>query len=145
MISADEFVNAARQLVGTPWRHRGRSFDGVDCIGLVMLAGKLAGVDLFALCGIHDRAYSRRPQRELFALVERHCRRTQVLHPGCLLLFRFPGDEYARHFGIYTDAGTMIHAECKTRKAVIEHGYRSQWVSWTHSRWLIPGLEYPEQ
>lgn len=32
------FIAAARDLVGVPFRHRGRSLRGVDCVGVVALA-----------------------------------------------------------------------------------------------------------
>lgn len=144
MVPAMRIIEEARSLCGVPWKHRGRSMEGVDCIGLVILAAVRAGLDLFAMCGIHDQSYGRRPQRKLFELVQLHCRRADQLQPGCLLLFRFQGDAYARHFGIFTERSTVIHAECKARHAVIEHGYRSQWIVRTHSIWLLPGVEYIE-
>lgn len=44
-MSAQAFVEAARGLLGTPWRHRGRKPWGVDCIGLVVLSARAAGYD----------------------------------------------------------------------------------------------------
>lgn len=39
-MSVHAFVSAARELLGVKWRHRGRSLRGVDCVGLVALAGQ---------------------------------------------------------------------------------------------------------
>ena len=36
----------ARALLGTPWRHLGRSETGLDCIGLVLVAAARAGIVL---------------------------------------------------------------------------------------------------
>ncbi len=42
MSDAVAFARAAHEMIGTPFRLRGRSLDGVDCIGLVRLA--LSGI-----------------------------------------------------------------------------------------------------
>lgn len=59
-MSRQAFVEAARSLVGTPWRHRGRSYRGVDCIGLVELSGGLAGL-AGPLLSKDERRYGREP------------------------------------------------------------------------------------
>jgi cell wall-associated NlpC family hydrolase len=33
-------VSAARSWLGVPWRHQGRTRQGVDCAGLVVLVGR---------------------------------------------------------------------------------------------------------
>lgn len=143
-IPADALIREARALCGVPWIHQGRTRLGVDCIGLIVLAARNAGIDIFRHCGIpQPRTYSRKPSAELFALVERHCRRIDSPTPGCLLFFRFVSDRHPRHFGLFTDTGTVIHAEAKVRCRVIEHGYRAQWLRWTDSVWLLPGIDYP--
>lgn len=142
-ITASALIAEARRLCGTPYRHQGRSASGVDCIGLVVLAARNAGVDLFAECGIDDlRNYGRRPEKELFSVVERFCTPTPVAVPGCLVLIQFPGEKFPRHFALVTEADTLIHAEGLTRQQVIEHGYRAHWLRWTQSRWKLPAVTY---
>lgn len=41
-----EFIDAARRLKGARWRHRGRKPWAVDCIGLIVLAAKDAGLNV---------------------------------------------------------------------------------------------------
>lgn len=56
MIGA-EILAQARGLIGTPWRHLGRTETGLDCIGLVLVAAARAGLVL------RDPApYPRHPQ-----------------------------------------------------------------------------------
>lgn len=142
MIEAQQLIDQARALKGTRWRHLGRTEAGVDCIGLVLLACRRAGFDLFQHCDIKVERYSRRPDPRLFDLVQKNCERIEAPLVGSLLFFKFSSDKYARHFGIYTERGTVIHAEMKVHKAVIEHGYRMQWVRWTDSVWKLPGVLY---
>lgn len=143
MTPASLLIAEARKLIGVPWRHEGRTQQGVDCIGLVILSGLNAGVDFFEEIGIAPiGVYQRKPAPELIRLVATHCKPTTA-EPGALVVFKFGCDSYPRHFGLLTDAGTVIHAEQKTRKRVIEHGYRSHWLRWTDSVWRLPGVEYP--
>lgn len=143
MITAQQFIDEARKLKGVPWRHRGRTTNGVDCIGVFVLAARNAGLDLAGFIGIPDRrGYGSRASPELIELVRKHALPAEQPVPGCLLVFQFPGESLPRHFGILTENGNMIHAEAKTRMQVVEHGYRCAWVRRTHSIWLMPGVIY---
>ena len=55
-MTAEAFVSAARALRGARWRHRGRKPWAVDCIGLVVLAGREAGLTVE-----DERLYGREP------------------------------------------------------------------------------------
>lgn len=43
-MTAQAFVEAARKLKGARWRHRGRKEWAVDCVGLIVLAAREAGI-----------------------------------------------------------------------------------------------------
>lgn len=141
MISAEDLIAHARSLVGVPWCHQGRSEFGVDCIGLIGLAFKGAGIDLEQILGLVDqRNYGRGAQPDMLRLVREHC--DPLHHPinGCLIVVKFPRDPFPRHFGIYAD-GNMIHADAVAGR-VVEHGYRGVWKRCEHSLWRIPGVSY---
>ena len=89
-------VTAARQYLGTPWRHLGRTDRGVDCIGLVILAAQRIGID------VADPApYDRAPQgTRLLRGIERHALRVGTPEPGDVLLFRM--GLYGGHVAIAT-------------------------------------------
>ena len=56
-MSAAAFVNAARSMVGkAKWRHRGRQPHAVDCIGLLVVSCRLAG-----LPAEDEKGYGREP------------------------------------------------------------------------------------
>jgi cell wall-associated NlpC family hydrolase len=111
------FVTAARAYLGAPWRHLGRSRSGVDCIGLVLLAARQAGVE------IPDPApYGRDPDGRLLTGVRRHARRVAPPADGDVLLFRL--EDRAAHVGICTThpsyhVQAVLHAYAK-RGAVVE-------------------------
>lgn len=43
-MTRDEIVAEARTWMDVPWRHQGRSRDGIDCVGLLSAVGKAFGV-----------------------------------------------------------------------------------------------------
>lgn len=145
MIPAAALVQAARSLVGVPYRHQGRTQWGVDCIGLIILAAARAGLDLPARAGVKDEAnYSRRPDEALQRLTAQICTPLAKLQPGALVLFQFERryrEKLPRHFGIYTDADTVIHANLPHHQ-VTEHGFRPPWSLWARSFWALPGIDY---
>lgn len=141
MITADDFITQARALIGVPWRHQGRTQWGVDCIGLIDLAFKGAGIDWAQLMGVVDkRDYARSAHPDLLCMVRKYCDPIAEPIDGCLIVMRFPGEQYPRHFGVYA-RGNVIHADSRSGH-VVEHGYRGVWKRCQHSFWRIPGVSY---
>jgi cell wall-associated NlpC family hydrolase len=141
-VSTQSLIAQARRLVGVPYAHQGRSVHGIDCIGFIAISATSAGVDLVKLTGLEDRRdYGRKPTSHLLSLVARSCTRVRVTEPGLMILFRFPNERAPQHLAILTDTNTIVHADAK-RGCVVEHGYRGQWLRWTHSLWHIPGVMY---
>jgi hypothetical protein len=61
----------AHELIGTPFRHHGRTLAGVDCIGLVILACYAAGYRGYTEA--EEFAYTKTPQTgQLREVLERH-------------------------------------------------------------------------
>lgn len=146
VITADSFVSEARKLLGAPFVHQGHTEHGVDCMGLLYVAAKRAGIDLIRLPVFRDLAdserwnYGRRPNARLLKYVASHCKKAAKPVAGCVAFFRFDHETHPQHFAIYTGP-TIIHAH-QPMGRVVEHAYRGAWVRWTHSMWLLPGVEY---
>ena len=116
-MAAVNFVAAARSYVGVPWRHLGRARTGVDCIGLVLLAARDAGVEL------PDPApYAREPQgTRLLEGILGHATRVAEAAPGDVLLFRM--GLYGGHVGIASvhpawGVPACLHAYAPRRQVV---------------------------
>lgn len=112
-----DLVKAGRKYLGVPWRHLGRSRQGVDCIGLVLLAARDCGQDF-----LDPAPYLRAPQgtRLLHGLLD-HGARVAQPEPGDLLLFRM--GLYGGHVGIATHHATyggpgVLHAFAARRHVV---------------------------
>lgn len=120
VIAADQLIAAARSLQGVPFRHQGRTRFGVDCIGFVLLACEEAGLDLHKVIKQIPTRYGRSAELPLVEILSKHCVQVFKPVPGCVLFFRFPGENLPRHFGIFT-GDTVVHADGMSRKRVIEH------------------------
>jgi cell wall-associated NlpC family hydrolase len=144
MISAAELVREARRMIGVKYLHQGRSIEtGVDCVGMGLAAAQRAGLDVLEFVGATlPGDYGRSPSPALMKLVQQHCRRLPALCPGALLVFKTPISRYPHHFAIYTDTGTMIHADGAQKQAVIEQTFGRPWSRALHSIWALPGVEY---
>jgi cell wall-associated NlpC family hydrolase len=143
-VNASRFVLEARQLVGAPFRHQGRSPAGLDCLGLLLLAGSRAGV-LHA--GLERADYGRAPHAALEERLAYHCDPLEEVEPGAVLAIKWPGDVRAGHVAIAAPGGHMIHSYSAISARgmarggrVVEHGYRGHWPRWTKSIWWIRGM-----
>lgn len=116
----ESFLAAARALIGVPFVHQGRSEHGIDCIGLVVLAGKTCGIDTSA----DITNYSRTPHGVLLPLLEKALDPVEgEICPGDLLVFRFKHEPM--HIGIWTGS-TLIHTFA-TIGRVVEHELDDRW------------------
>ena len=69
MTTAIQYITAAREYVGVPWQHQGRSEFGLDCIGLLICAAEDCGISVTS-----PRSYGREPTKgELASLIRHHC------------------------------------------------------------------------
>ncbi len=107
-------IAAARACLGTPFHHQGRLPGvGLDCIGLVIVAARAAGLE------VNDRAdYAPRPDgAALVAAIEAHgARRVEAIRAGDILVFRYGA--LPQHVALATSATTMIHAFAPARRVV---------------------------
>lgn len=136
-----EIVDEARVYASakTPWRHRGRSIRGVDCIGLAVMI-----FDKFGLEYMDQDGYSRTPDGDKFVdLMKQHFTIADPRHlkPGMLIVFH----DNARpcHVGIYAmrdGRPTIIHATADKRYT-IEEAYDRHLSSRFRMALDFPGVE----
>lgn len=140
--AAARIVAAAREWLGTPYRHQGaRKGVGCDCLGLVR--------------GIWAEIYGSEPERPgpyaadwaesggrelLVDAARRHCIEKQGLEieAGDLILFRWRLHLPAKHAGIATAADRFIHAY--QGHAVLESALVPQWRSRIAALFRFPDI-----
>lgn len=118
-----QIVAAARELLGTPYRHQGRLVSvALDCAGvLVVVARRFAMV----APGFDITGYGRTPDGTLRGICERYM--TPIaqadMQPGDVVLVRWGAEP--QHLGIVGDwrhgGLSIIHAENYRHNRVIEH------------------------
>jgi cell wall-associated NlpC family hydrolase len=136
-MSPEQIYLTARELVGTPFKHQGRSKGlGVDCIGVPLYVCKKLGLGDFD-CHEYPRAqYSTLQQR-----VESVCT-PAVLQPGVLLLFKISST--TQHCGLvslYRDGLGLIHA-WDVAGYVVEHKLIKDWLNKTAGCYGLPSVTY---
>jgi NlpC/P60 family putative phage cell wall peptidase len=115
MRDADKIVAAARGWIGTPYRHQA-SLQGVgcDCLGLVRgVWRECLGHEPEALPAYSPDWAESGAGEALAEAGARHLLRVDDLafQAGDVLLFRWKPYLPAKHAGIATDVGAMVHAQ----------------------------------
>lgn len=117
-MGAAEFVECARRLKGTRWRHRGRKPWALDCVGLVVVAARQSGLELQ-----DEPLYGREPWDDQLrsGLRSRWGDPVSPWQPGDVALIRWEQGEpsHVAIIGDRPDGGlTLIHAD--NLKGVVE-------------------------
>jgi cell wall-associated NlpC family hydrolase len=126
---ADAFVAQARAMLGVKWRHRGRKPWAVDCLGLVFVAGRAAGLET----GEDPTKYGREPWEDRLyrGCVERFGEPVPLeqARAGDVALFRL-GTTDPSHIGVLGDHPTggltLIHAH--NLLGVVECSLRGEYL-----------------
>ena len=123
---ADQVIAAARECVGTPFRHQGRLRGvGLDCAGLGIIAAKAVGIEIVDFSG-----YPRTPfdgmLKKMFTAQSWHLRqiKNDDAAPGDVLLMRI--SSAPQHVAILSYNGYMIHAYQNVGK-VVEQRIDDDW------------------
>jgi cell wall-associated NlpC family hydrolase len=128
-------ARAARDYLGVPWRHRGRDRNGLDCLGLVILAARGVGLAVAEPAEPYARG-ARGP-----ALVEAlaaHCARVPLPDAAEGDVLAFADGAHVAHLGIRTTTlhgrPGVLHAHARRRRVIEEQligeladGLRSAW------------------
>ncbi len=120
-------ISAARECIGTPFRHQGRLIAfGLDCGGVVIHVCRTLGIDCVDVVG-----YGRTPNAgELQRTLDSQPALQRVAdiadrRPADLLLMRFATDP--QHLAIFT-GNTIVHAHEASGKCV-EHVLSPVWAT----------------
>lgn len=137
-MTRDEIITEARTYLGVPWRHRGRSRTGVDCIGFICKLGDAFGIEYEDIDG-----YSRNPDGRFVDHVMKFMtyRNPQTIVPGCVVVLR---DQHQPcHIGLIVekyDQLYLLHASL-AKRAVIEEEWDQYWKTKFRCALDFPGVE----
>lgn len=139
---AKSIVEAARELLGAPFLHQGRSARGLDCVGLLVLVARRLGLRYR-----DSTTYGRCPNpRQLTDALSASCVRVddpalvsppeeiwKQARPGDVVAFWIARAGLPQHVAIRTERG-MLHTWANVRR-VVEHGMTDHWRERVHSVW----------
>lgn len=146
----EAFVAECRKFLGVRWLHQGRSANGVDCVGLLVVPATALGI----LTPEQDVAnYPRQPDGEqLSGLLHQHCRRLSTpadAQPGDILAIKFA--DQPQHVAVVTRntqwGPYILHAfgNSEMGGSVIEHLLDGRWLkshrAKIHAAFSIRGVE----
>jgi cell wall-associated NlpC family hydrolase len=126
----DAFIAAARTYLGVRFKHQGRSRNGVDCVGLCVLAMQAIGRTCF-----DAKIYSRHAQKQgLRAALVRNLGEPvpkDQMRDGDIALMAFASEP--SHVGIVTNYSlggfALLHTFAQMKK-VVEHRMDEQWMGY---------------
>lgn len=131
-----KLVDIARQWLGTPFRHEGRSATGVDCYGLLIVVAQQAGIDVPIESG-----YGKRPSG-----AHMRSRLLQYADPvpitdiqaGDILHIKF--NAQPQHLAIVSSVAPLriIHADAIAGR-VVEHGLSDEWRAKVRGCYRVAG------
>ncbi len=138
MATRPEILEAARYMIGTKYRHRGRDTKSVDCIGLIAIVSGLANTD-------HD-TIGYQPETAVAGQLREHLERAgfveipvEEMRSGDLVSFHAPSNaRIERHIGI-VDGDRFIHVTEQTKK-VTSTAFEGRWARMVHSAYRFPGV-----
>jgi cell wall-associated NlpC family hydrolase len=141
-VSRAAIAQAARAWLGVRFAHQGRSREGVDCAGLVIVVARELGL---VPAEFNVTGYSRRPDgRSLLAHCRAHLAEVSpaAIAAGDVLAFRTETDP--QHLALAADyfAGglALVHAYAPARK-VTENRLDEGWRSLLVAAFRFPGVE----
>lgn len=119
-------VAAARRMLGVPFQHAGRNKNGVDCVGLLILASREAGIFI-----ADDTSYSTVVNADyLWRRLLTSCTQIEQADAGIgdVVLFKINGS--AQHVAMITEVEprlSIIHS-FQTLGRVVEHEFDRHWL-----------------
>lgn len=127
-LSGADVVAHARELIGTRWRHQGRSHEGVDCIGLPVVVRSRLGLETLDFTN-----YGRIATDESMLV---YCRERMVsiarnaIRPGDILVMAFGNQRHMAIVGDYPGGHlSIIHAYAQAPRKVVEMRLDSHWMA----------------
>lgn len=138
-MNADDFINAARSFIGTPFSHQGRSPGAaLDCAGMVICAAKKCGLDL-----PDKESYATVPDgMEFVQIIESVCNRIPlaVIKPGDLLVFAWTKEP--QHIAIVSNVEPMriVHS-WSGAAGVVENDVDDYWKRRLRRCYRLKGMD----
>jgi cell wall-associated NlpC family hydrolase len=139
-VTGADIVAAARGWMGVRWKHHGRSREGVDCCGLIIMVAKELGYFDFDVTD-YGRVATDESMRE-YARLHFDEISANDLKPGDVLILRFDPNRHMAFVGGYPGGGlSLIHAYSRAPHKVVEARLDDNWRRLILGAFRFRGLE----
>ena len=135
----EKCLELARTYIGTPWKHKGRSHRGIDCIGVPYMVGKELGLHSYDDSIDYGRVAKSYDFMRAIAPFGVRVKDLKDIQDADILVMRIP--IFPQHVVMASHIGnrpTIIHASVDARKVVEED------LSDKVKRMLIAAFRYKE-
>ena len=135
----EQCIELARSYIGAPWKHKGRSKSGIDCIGVPYVVGKELGLHDYDDSLDYGRQAKNFDFMRAMAPFGSRVKDLKDIRDADILVLRIP--IFPQHVAMASHIGdrqTIIHASVEARKVVEEH------LSDDVRRLLIAAFRYKE-
>ncbi len=115
-------LQLARSYIGTPWKHKGRSRNGIDCLGLPMVVGWELGLHEYDDSLDYGRQAKNFDFMDALEPFGTRLKDMKDIRDADILVMRIP--IFPQHVVMASHIGnrpTIIHASVDARKVVEEH------------------------
>jgi cell wall-associated NlpC family hydrolase len=115
-------IYLARSYIGVPWKHKGRSRTGIDCIGVPYVVGKELGLHTYDDSLDYGRQAKNFDFMRAMAPFGYRVKDLKDIQDADILVMRIP--IFPQHVGMagrIGDKQTLIHASVNARKVVEEY------------------------
>lgn len=132
-----DVVAKARELVGTKYRHQGRSREAVDCIGLPALVRAELGLATLDVTNYASRA----TDESMLEWCRENMTAVHDLQPGDILVMAYGRDRHMAIVGDYPHGGfSIIHAYIDNRR-VVENRLDETFMARVIGRFRFPEVQ----
>ncbi len=139
MLARQQLIDAARDWLGVPFVHQGRSRRGVDCAGLVICVGREIGL----LPPDYDvNGYRRSPDGTMLTECDRRLLAVGSLEDAHVAVMRFSEEPQHLAFVVpYRHGGLAVIHALQRSGSVVEHRIDALWRSRVVKSYRFPGVD----
>lgn len=128
-------IESARELIGVPFVHEGRSLSGLDCYGLLIVLGTRHGIPVPI-----ERGYGLRPSaRHMRLRLEQYARRVPLAEIALADILHIKFANEPQHLALVSLVSPLmiIHADAVVGR-VVEHRIDAEWRSKIRGVYRVP-------
>lgn len=150
MIERDDFIRAARSFVGTRFAHQGRTRDGMDCGGLILVTANRLNVSDLEFLGYASFPSNGKFEQLLLENTDYLGIESRYPHrfdgseflPGDLLSYDYNNGEGTRHIALITKFDGLRYwvVDAIPEYGVTEHPFAAPFSKATVKGWRVRGL-----